>query len=157
MGSIPNVTQRGYTSGALLPGYVCPNDKHRCSVGRAHDSYYAFIFFFFCLPFVYPHILHAAKFWTSLGELGPRYVPERGCLATRSFFFWSAWKTRVQPRRLYEYYLGPPKRRIPKNVNKPRKQCRNRPGSGARNGFSYRKELCYETAVRASPTVYCGH
>ena len=35
--------------------------------------------FFFCLAFVYPHILHAGKFWASLRKVGPSYVPERGC------------------------------------------------------------------------------
>ena len=62
------------------------NDKHRCSVGRAHDSYCAFIFFFFCLPFVYPHILHAGKFLASLDKVGSRCVPERGCLVTEVLF-----------------------------------------------------------------------
>ena len=80
MGSIPNVTLTWIYIGCFTARLRLPkNDKHRCSVGRAHDSYCAFIFFFFCLPFVYPHILHAAKFWVSLGELGPRYVPKRGC------------------------------------------------------------------------------
>ena len=51
MGSIPNVNTwihiGCFTARLRLP----KNDKHRCSVGRAHDSYCAFIFSFFLFAF----------------------------------------------------------------------------------------------------------
>ena len=42
------------------------------SVERATIFNARFISFFFCLPFVYPHILHAAKFWVLIGQGGTK-------------------------------------------------------------------------------------
>ena len=87
MGSIPNVTQRGYTSGALLPGYVCPKTTNTVAQSVERTTLNArSCSFFFCLPFVYPHILHAGKFWASLRKVVPSCVSERGCLVTTLFF-----------------------------------------------------------------------
>ena len=48
MGSIPNVTLTWIYIGCFTARLRLPiTNKHRCSVGRAHDSYCAFIFFFF--------------------------------------------------------------------------------------------------------------
>ena len=158
MGSIPNVTLTWIHIGCFTARLRLPkNDKHRCSVGRAHDSYYAFLFFFFvCLSciLIYSTLPNFGTHWARWDQVT---CPNVAASLRELFFVWSAWKKRAQPRRLYEYYFGPPKRRVPKNANKPRKQYRNRPCSEARNEFSYRQELCYETAIRASPTVYCGH
>jgi hypothetical protein len=103
VGSIPNVTLTWIHIGCFTARLRLPkNDKHRCSVGRAHDSYYAFLFFFFLFAFRVSSYTPRCQILDLIGELGPRYVPERGTRHEGDFFVWSAWKTRVQPRRLYE-------------------------------------------------------
>ena len=54
-------------------------------------------------------------------------------------------------RRLYEYYYWPPRRRVPKNINKPRKQCRNRPGSEARTDFRNRRNCATKPPSELRP------
>ena len=68
MGSIPNVTLTWIHIGCFTARLRLPkNDKRRCSVGRAHDSYCAFIFFFFLSAF---RVSSYTPRWQILGLIG---------------------------------------------------------------------------------------